>query len=53
MWIVALVVMIAGVIGMGVWTARRQSRMSPSHHDNDRLGIRDPRDTPWGPPTGL
>lgn len=53
MWIVALVVLLAVVVSAGVSTARRQARMPSSHHDNDRLGIRDPRDQPWGPPTGL
>lgn len=54
MWLFVLVVLLAGVVWMGVWTGRRQTRMSLSSElGNDRLGIRDPRDTPWGPPTGL
>ena len=51
---VALVVLTLAVVALGAWTSRRQTttdRTLPC--STDRLGIRDPRDVPYGPPSGL
>lgn len=54
MVLVALVLFTLLVVALGAWTGRRQHRMDYSMQSaNHRLGIHDPRDTPYGPPSGL
>ena len=54
MWWFVLAVMLTAVVLAGVWAGKRQARMSlTSEYGNDRLGVRDPRDTPWGPSGGI
>ena len=51
---VVLVVLTLAVVALGAWTVRRQARMERTLPcSNDRLGIRDPRDLPYGPPSSL
>ncbi len=51
---VGLVVLTLAVVALGAWAARRQALMDPTlPRSNDRLGIRDPRDLPGGPPSSL
>jgi cytochrome c-type biogenesis protein CcmH/NrfF len=54
MWMVAVGVLLLGAILLAIWTARRQKSTSATDaHANDRLGVKDPRDTPWGPPSSF
>ena len=51
---VALVILTLAVVALGAWAGRRQTRMDRTLPcSTDRLGIRDPRDVPYGPPTSL
>jgi hypothetical protein len=54
MWWFVLAVLLTTVVLAGVWAGRRQQHVSlSSEYGNHRLGVRDPRDTPWGPSGGI
>ncbi len=45
---------VTGLVALlAMWVGRRQRRISGSSSGNDRLGVKDPRDTPWGPSSSL
>lgn len=48
-WIVVLSVLTVLVVVLTLGVAKRQRRMSGTAADNERLWVKDPRDTPWGP----
>ena len=48
-WIVVLTLLTVLVVALTLGVARRQRRMSGPASGNDRLWVKDPRDTPWGP----
>ncbi len=51
MWV--LVILVVAVTALAVWVGRRQGRTLGPQSGNDRLGVKDPRDTPWGPSSGV
>ena len=51
-WVLFALTML-GATGLGIWVGRRQRRTAGSRSGNDRLGVKDPRDTPWGPSSGF
>ena len=51
---VALIVFTLAVVALGAWAGRRPTQAAPTLPcSTDRLGIRDPRAAPYGPPSGL
>jgi len=48
-WIVVLSVLTVLVVVLRLSVAKRQRRMSGTAAGNDRLWVKDPCDTPWGP----
>jgi len=47
---VALVILTLAVVALGAWASREQSTVARSLPcSTDRLGLRDPRDAPYGP----
>ena len=53
-WVwVLLAVTLLSAGALAGWVGRRQRRSTGAQSGNDRLGVKDPRDTPWGPSGGL
>ncbi len=52
---VAVVLFTLAVVALGAWTARREGRTETAllPCSTDRLGSRDARDVPYGPPSSL
>ena len=52
---VAVVLITLAVAALGAWAARREgyTESAPLPCSTDRLGIRDLRDVPYGPPSSL
>ena len=51
---VVLVLFTLAVVALGAWAGRRQTRVAPTLPcSTDRLGIREPRAAPYGPPSTL
>ena len=51
---VALVLVALALTALGAWAARRPTHTgAPLPCSTDRLGIREPRVEPYGPPSGL